>query len=225
MMTAAPFHSRRSQGGGALRPVLCTLAVVLILGWLFPPVHLHSFKKEQAAVASTTFNPTNFAATFWTGRLLPACAQAADVAKVVTTIVANSAKVHEQFGHTVGLSSSYFLFVQGSAHVVSADSDSIGLCLQATGTNVDVSVPLGFVFGNAVRDGTGLLDASSFPNAQQFNDISAALDHLVETQVLPEFQNLATVGKTVRFAGCVEVADEDQDLKPLKLVPLLVQAE
>ena len=171
------------------------------------------------------FNPTNFADLFWSEQLLPACGQSSDAGKVVATIAADPAKVRAQFGHTVGLGSSYFLFMQGTGHVVSADSDTIGLCLQTAGTNVEIAVPLGFVFGNAVRDGTGLLDASRFPNAQQFNDISAALDHRVETQVLPEFQRLAAVGKTVRFAGCVEVADEDQDLKPLKLVPILVKVD
>jgi len=223
--TAAHPNSRHSQSGGILRPAILALAGVVVLGWLFPPVHFHSLKKQQAEVASATFNPTNFAAAFWSGRLLPARDRAADVEKVVATIRTNPTKVREQFGHTVGLSSSYFLFVRGVGHVVSADADSIGLSLPAAGTNVEVTVPLGFVFGNAVRDGCGLLDASGFPNAQQFNDISAALDRIVETQVLPEFQKLATLGKTIQFAGCVEVTDEDQDLKPLKLVPISVAVE
>jgi len=51
------------------------------------------------------------------------------------------------------------------------------------------------------------------------------LDQIVETQVLPEVQKLATLGKTIQFAGCVEVTDEDQDLKPLKLVPISVAVE
>jgi predicted lipoprotein len=97
--------------------------------------------------------------------------------------------------------------------------------LQPEGDTADIVVPLGMVFGNAVRDGTGLLDSSSYPNAQEFNDISAALNSMVETNVLPQLQQMAKVGQRIQFAGCVEVADEEADLKPLKLVPTTVKPE
>jgi len=70
-----------------------------------------------------------------------------------------------------------------------------------------------------------LLDANAYPNSEQFNDISAALNHIAERQVLPELQRIAAIGKQIQFAGCVEVADEDQDLKLLKLVPIFVKAQ
>ena len=140
-------------------------------------------------------------------------------------IVTAPKQIREKFGRTVGVSSSYFLFLRGAGRVISVDSDNIGLSLTNEGDEADLLVPLGPVFGNAVRDGIGLLDSSSYPNAQEFNDISAALNNMVETNVLPHLQRIATVGKRVRFAGCAEVNDEDQDLKPLKLVPISVEAE
>ena len=85
-------------------------------------------------------------------------------------------------------------------------------------------IELGFVFGNAVRDATGLITASSYPNAQEFNDISAALNSMVEANVLPQLQQIAKVGDRIQFVGCAEVGDEDTDLKPLKLVPVMVKA-
>jgi len=85
-------------------------------------------------------------------------------------------------------------------------------------------IELGFVFGNAVRDATGLIKASDYPNAQEFNDISAALNSMVETNVLPQLQEMAKVGGRIQFVGCVEVGDEEMDLKPLKVVPIEVKA-
>jgi predicted lipoprotein len=90
---------------------------------------------------------------------------------------------------------------------------------------VDISVPLGLVFGNALRDGTGLLRASDYPNSQNFNDIATCLNHIAETQQLPALQHIAVAGKKLQFGGCVEIVDEDEDLKPLKLVPVLIKAE
>jgi hypothetical protein len=36
---------------------------------------------------------------------------------------------------------------------------------------------------------------------------------------------VARVGRRLRFAGCAEVADEDLDLDPLMLVPVLVEEQ
>ena len=208
-----------------LLPWLIAVVVVAGFGLLFPPVHVRSVKRVKEQIASTQFNATDFVGKFWNDQLPKATDQATDVEKLVTAITASPQKAHEQFGRSVGISSSYYFFVRGAGRVVSVSDDSIGLSLKNEGSDVDIAVPLGLVFGNAVRDGTGLLNSSTFPNAQQFNDISAGLNHIVETQVLPELQLIATIGKRVQFVGCVEVADEDSDLKPLKLVPISVKLE
>ena len=201
------------------------IAVITVLWWAFPPFHVRSLKEVRAAQVSMQFNPTNFVAKFWQDELLSATKHAADAAKVVETIAGNPKQVRKEFGRSVGIGSTYYLFLRGTGRIVSVSEDSIGLSLENTGDTVDVSVALGPVFGNAVRDGTGLLNPSDYPNAQDYNGISAALDHIVETKVLPEVQQIARVGVRVQFAGCAEVDDEDLDLKPLNLVPIYVKNE
>jgi predicted lipoprotein len=205
--------------------IIIGLVVLAILWWAFPPLHIRSLKKIRAAEASQQFNVTNFVADFWRDQLLPATAHATEATKLVAAIAASPQQAHKQFGRSVGISSTYYFFLRGSGRVVGVSADSIDLSLKDAGDVVDISVPLGPVFGDAVRDGTGLLSPSDYPNAQDFNGISAALDHTVETQVLPELQSLAKLGARVQFAGCAEVDDESQDLKPLKLVPVLVKPE
>ena len=201
------------------------LVVVAVLCWAFPPFHVRSLKKVRAAQAGAQFNPTNFVAGFWSDKLLPATGHAAEASRIVETIAHSPKQVRKEFGRSVGIGSTYYLFLRGTGRVVSVSDDSIGLSLENRGDTVDISVALGPVFGNAVRDGTGLLNPSDYPNAQDYNSISSALDHIVETKVLPEFQAIAKVGVRVQFAGCAEVEDEDLDLKPLNLVPIYVKPE
>jgi predicted lipoprotein len=208
-----------------LLPWLITAIAVAGFCRAFPPFHVRSLKQVKAAIAGAQFNPTNFVADFWKDQLLPATAHATDANKLVAAIAASPQQAHQQFGRSVGISSTYYFFLRGTGRVVGVSADSIDLSLKDEGAAVDISVPLGPVFGDAVRDGTGLLSPSDYPNAQDFNDISAALDHTVETQVLPEWQRIAKAGVRVQFAGCAEVDDESQDLKPLKLVPVFVKPE
>ena len=217
-----------SSGGFEVKRRLPWIIVILLLAglcWAFPPVRFHSLKEVRAAQAGTQHNAKDVIESIWSDKLVPAAEQATDAAAIVEAIATDPKQVRERFGRTVGVSSSYFLFLRGSARVVSADEDAVGLSLKSSGDEADIVVPLGFVFGNAVRDATGLLSASNHPNAQEFNEVSAKLNEIVEKQVLPEFARLATVGQRLRFAGCVEVADEETDLKPLELVPIYVRPE
>jgi predicted lipoprotein len=202
-------------------PALVVLTALAVLCWLLPPFRVRSLKAVRAAEENQQFNATDFARRFWQEQLLPAADQATEATAIWERITADPRSVREHFGRTVGVGSSYFLFLRGSGRVVSADQNSVGLSLRPAGDEPQIVIELGFVFGNAVRDATGLIQASSFPNAQEFNDIAAALNGLVETNVLPHVERLANRGRRLRFAGCVEVGDEDLDLKPLKLVPIL----
>ncbi len=87
-----------------------------------------------------------------------------------------------------------------------------------------MSLETGNIFGNAVRDGTGLLNVNDFPNSQDFNALSSEINRRIEQQVLPALRKAAAVGATVRFAGCAEIVDEDTDLHPLRIVPFIVEA-
>jgi predicted lipoprotein len=208
-----------------LLPWITALVLLILLCWAFPPFHVRSLQAVREAQAGGKFDAADFAARFWSGTLLPAVDQAADAAAVLDRIATDPKSVRQQFGRTVGVGSSYYLFLRGDGRVVSLDEENLGLSLKPDGNEAQIVIPLGFVFGNAVRDATGLIQASSYPNAQEFNAISAALNGLVETNVLPQLQQAAKVGRRIHFAGCVEVGDEEQDLKPLKLVPVLVKAD
>jgi predicted lipoprotein len=208
-----------------LLPTLMVIAVLGVLCAAFPPFQVRSLKAVRAAQAGGEFNAADFAGRFWNGELLPAVAKAADAAAVLDKIAADPKSVRERYGRTVGVGSSYYLFLRGDGRVVSVDGEAVGLSLKPDGTEAQIVVPLGFVFGSAVRDATGLIQASSFPNAQEFNDIAAALNSIVETNVLPQLKRAANVGSRIRFAGCAEVGDEDLDLTPLKLVPIEVKEQ
>lgn len=191
----------------------------------FPPIHIRSKKARQDAIAETTFNPAAFVGKFWTERLLPASGQAADAEKILAVVAESPGKVREQFGRTVGISSSYGIHIRGKGRVVSISEDAVGLAVLSKDDVADVTIPLGFLVSNIVRDGTGLLNSSSYPNAQEFNEIAAELNKIVEEKVMPEVKRVAVVGKQLEFVGCVEVEDEETDLKPLDVVPISVKSE
>lgn len=204
---------------------LITAVVVAGICRLFPLFHVVPLKTVKAEQTAAKFDATHFAETFWTNKLVPETEQAVDAKTLLAAIQSDAAGAKKKCARSVGLSESYFYFLSGSGRVLAVSDDGISLAVTDKSTNAEVLLQTGLIFGDAIRDGTGLLDPSAYPNSQDFNDISAALDHIVETRVLPDLKREAKVGVTISFAGCAEVDDESTDLRPLKVVPIRAKVQ
>jgi predicted lipoprotein len=195
---------------------------VAVTAWAFPLFHIVPLDKARESKEEANVNAAEFAKRFWNERLTPALSRASDARAVLDAIDGDFRAARGQYGRTVGISNSYFVFIQGAGRIVNADSKGVGLAVRDRGAGPDVVLPVRMVFGNAVRDATGLLDMDRFPNSRDFNDIATALNHIVETRVLPELRDRAVVGRKIRFVGCAEVSPDAKRRKPLKLVPVRV---
>lgn len=204
---------------------LIALAIAASVGWRFPLFHVVPLKTAAAEKAAETFDAAKFAEKFWTNQLLPSVPKAVDAGVLLPAIQADPAAAKKKFSRTVGLGETYFYFVSGTGRVVAISDDAVSLAVTDHSTNAEIALQTGLVFGDAIRDGTGLLNVSDYPNSQDFNDISSALDHLVETRVLPKLRAQAKVGAKISFAGCAEVDDESTDLKPLVVIPIQTKSE
>lgn len=194
------------------------MVLLLVLFPLFRLVPL-STTREQADDAS--FNAVRFMETFWSGPLMAATEDAVSVVVVREALLADPVAAAAEYGHRLGLSGSAAYLVRGEGRVVEVTEDGVAIALDESG-NVAIRIEIGPVFGNAIRDGSGLFDVSAFANTRDFNDLSAEINRRVEEQVLPELKAGAAAGSTIRFSGGIEVAD-GQDLSvPLVLVPVQV---
>jgi len=206
-------------------PWLIALVVLAGLCWRFPLFHVVPLAQAAKEKAAATFNPSVVAEKFWDEQLLKSLGQAVKIEALLPAIQADAAAAKQKFSRSVGVSESYTYFVSGAGRVLAVSDEEILLALTGGATDAEISLQVGLLFGNAIRDGTGLLEVSDYPNSQDFNAISEALNRLIETRVLPKLRESVKVGTTVRFTGCAEVNDESADLKPLKVVPIQAAIE
>jgi predicted lipoprotein len=202
--------------------ILGTLAAVGVLSWFFPLFHVESREALRAAKEQTAFHAADFVDKHWSAQLMPALADAPEAVTVLAALRENPKLAGTQFGRTVGLGRSTLYFVRGIGTIVSVDKRQIGVSLAGSAGEADVALETGLLFGNTVRDATGLLSGDDFPNSQQFNEVSSELNRVIETTVLPSLRERARVGDTIEFVGCAAVTSVPRDYTPLKLVPLEV---
>jgi predicted lipoprotein len=196
-------------------------ASTAMLTYFLPLFHVVPLNDTGQHSAS---DPAAFVDRFWTEELIPGAAQAVDATGLVAALREDRQSAREAHGRSVGLGGVYYYFVTGIGRVVSVEKNSVGLALRDGEDEVEVLLETGNIFGNAVRDGTGLLDVNDFPNSQDFNALSSEINRRIEEQVLPALRTVA-VGASIRFVGCAEIMDEATDLHPLRVVPFVVEVQ
>lgn len=203
------------------------IAVVAAAGlcWAFPLFHVVPLRQATAQKEADVFSPAQFVEKFWNETLLKSLDKAVQAEVLLPAIQRDATAARKAHAHQLGLSDSYTYFVAGRGQVLTVAEDEISLAITPGATNAEIVLLTGLVFGNTVRDGTGLLNVNDYPNSQDFNDISAELNKLIEMRVQPQLRERAKVGDTIRFTGCAEVSDESTDLRPLKLIPIQAEAE
>jgi predicted lipoprotein len=190
--------------------------------WVFPLFHVVRLDTMQAAEQRTAFNARTYVARFWQDRLLPSLEAAADAQTVLSAMDEDRPAALSKFGRKTGVGRNTLLLIQGTGTIVGVDAKGVGVSLMRVETIPDVVLHAGLLFGNSVRDATGLLNSSDFANSQQFNDLSTELNRHIELHVIPILKEKAAVGRQVRFVGCAEVSDNAGKVRPLTLIPLVV---
>jgi predicted lipoprotein len=206
--------------------VAATLAAVAFF-WTFPLFRIVPLKSAAGTLALTSaagaFDPAAAAAKLWSGELRDAAQRAADASVVASALRADPQAARKQHARSVGMGSAYY-FIRGSGRVVARDRNTLRIALDTPQPAI-VALRIGPIFGNAVRDGCGLLDVNQVPGLHEFNALSAELNKLVESEVLPVLHDKADVGALVTFAGCAEapetVAAGDEPL--LIIIPVMAE--
>ncbi len=208
-----------------MRRVLFWFIGLVIIGGvccLCPPFRIVPLGQAGQKQLHGAFDAPAFARALWNQKLMPATARAVPIAELLTSLTQDPTAARQRFGRALGLTSTICFFVRGSGRIVAVEKEGVGVALDDAPAGSGVRLSTGLLFGNTIRDATGLLNVNDFPNSQDFNAISAELNRLVENQVLPTLRSHAVEGKRIRFAGCVEL-EEGPAPKILPIIPVKVE--
>jgi predicted lipoprotein len=201
------------------------VALLIAVGvvWRFPLFHVVWLDEAPSVNAAEKFSPAEFADSFWNERLLPSLGESPDAAIVLAALRDDPKQAAQQYGRSVGVSRSRLICVRGEGTIVSVDIQGVGVSLTGASGSPDVILQTGLLFGNTVRDVSGLVDAGEFSNSRHYNDISAELNRIVETQVIPRMKETAQVGNAITFIACGQLSPDQGTAIPLRLIPLKIE--
>src|SRR6185436_6769433 len=129
---------------------------VLVLLWLVPPFRIVSLKAARQGLGAKAFDAASFVDQFWKERLIPAADRAADAAALLRELRADPKAARAKYARNVGLGDTHYYFIKGEGRVVKVDGKGISLAVDPDSSTAQIIITTGNIFGNSVRDGSGL---------------------------------------------------------------------
>lgn len=106
------------------------------------------------------------------------------------------------YGNRLGIGNSAFFMVNCSGKVVEKTDSGITV---GTIQNLSVFIDTKFIFGNAIRDASGLVRLTDYKTNADFNKLSEALNAIIREKTIPAELTVISVGDSVQVQGAIKL--------------------
>ncbi len=190
------------------------VALVLIVG--YNSVYIKKLDEVNAG-AVKTFDAAAYADTYFYKELPAETSKAPEIGKLIGLIKTDPDNTFKTYGHALAIGTTRYFLVTGDGQVSNIDNNGV-MILTASGNSILLETE--YVYGNAVRDASGLVDVNKFSNTMDLNNISADVDKIIRTKVLPPVVSQLKKGDRVQFTGAISLNQAHLQLDEIEVTPI-----
>ena len=194
------------------------IAVILFVA--YNSVYFKKLDEVNAASAAKQFDAPAYARNFLDKKLLPNLDKAIEINRLLSLVETTPDNAFKTYSHALGIGNVRYFLVQGEGTITAIDENDVTLSVQTDTSNHSIKLATEFVYGNAVRDASGLIDINEFNSTMDFNNISAETNKIIRAEVLPPFKANAKLGNKVRFYGALELNQAHINLENIEVIPI-----
>lgn len=196
-------------------------ACLLLVG--YHSVYFEKLSEVRKAESGTNTDIKAYTRDFWNNKLPSSLEKAIDINELVSLIKAEPEKAFAEHAHALGIGNLQYFMVKGEGQVTAISDNNVELLIKGEDENRKLRIETELVYGNSVRDASGLLNMNAFKNTSEFNEVSAGINKIIRKEVLPPFKEKAKKGDKIRFTGAVELNSKFLKLDDLEVTPVQLQ--
>ena len=183
------------------------------------------FKKLSAleTTAIGEFDATVFSRKLWDERMPAKIDSAMILSLLIRSIDKDGETAIDKHTNALAIGNYRYALVKLDATVTDVKEDEVMLSTAHNDTLITVNLATEFIYGNAIRDASGLVQVKDFPNTTHLNGISEGLNKIIRTSVLPTFKSVIKKGDSVNIIAAVELNKEHIHWNGIELLPVQIQ--
>ncbi|HEX6891625.1 MAG TPA: DUF2291 domain-containing protein [Chryseolinea sp.] len=198
------------------------LLIVLIAFLGYKSVYFRKLDDVKAASSSKAFNATTFARNFYDNKLLLRADSAVDLGALISLLRSEPGQAFNKYSNALAIGNIRYFLVRGEGRITSIGDYATAIELAGQSVKTNINIATEFVYGNAIRDASGLLKLNDFSNTADFNSISENINSIVRNEVLPGFVAKSKPGIGVKFAGAIELNEKYLAIDSIEVIPIRI---
>jgi predicted lipoprotein len=194
--------------------------LVAVLG--YNSVFFERLDAHNLSTSKTGFDGAGFARNLFDNELIPRLDSAVELRSLLVLLNENPEQAFEDYSHSLAIGNVRYFLVRGEGAISSIGENTIHITLKGDATNSVIPVTTEFIYGNAIRDASGLINLSEFDNTADVNKVSEEINNIVRNEVLAAFTVNAKAGDKVKFVGAIELNRVHVDVSSIEVVPIQI---
>jgi predicted lipoprotein len=200
-----------------------TLSIVALLVIAYNSVYFKSLDDVKAASAVKQFDAPSYARNFFDKKLLPSIDKAVEIDALLKLVQSDPAQAFHSYSHALGIGNIRYFLVKGEGIIKEIGENTTTISYASDTAHKQLDIATEFVYGNAIRDASGLININEFNSTMDFNNVSAEINKIVRSEILPSFKANGKVGDRVKFSGAIELNQAHLNLDHIEVVPISLE--
>lgn len=196
------------------------ILLLLVIGWVgFKSVYIKKLS-EVEKTNDEKFDAVAFSKKLWDEKMPARLDSAVGFSTLIEALKTNPTEAFEKYSNAMGIGNYRYSLVKLTGTAAEIKEDEIIIQANQGDSLINVTLATEYVYGNAIRDASGLLDIKDFTNTTDLNSISEQLNATVRNVVLPPFKKLVKQGDRIEATGAIEINKEHVRVSNLELIPV-----
>lgn len=186
---------------------------------MYNSLYVRPLNEKLADSSKVAFDAKSFVDSIWTTDLLGAYDSATNIINLLGELKKNSELTFAQKGRALGIGNIGYFKVVVEGTVLSVNENNV--LVQVAERLIEIETE--FIFGNAVRDASGLIKVNDYGETSDFNSVSESINDKIRNEVIPDFRGKVKKGDLVNVKGALELNKAHLNLKLPEVIPVSIQ--
>ncbi len=201
------------------------IAVIALLGYKSVYVEKLSTRKTNTVAE---FDAVGFSKKLWDEKMSAKMDSAIELSVLMSAINADKETAINKYTNALAIGNYRYALVKVTGIVTQINEDDIVLKTNYGSTSMidsvgTITIATEFIYGNAIRDASALVQVKDFPNTNDLNSVSEQFNKIIRTSVLPSFKSTIKKDNKINIVAAVEINKEHIHWQSIELLPLRLQ--
>lgn len=198
---------------------LLVLAIALVA---YKSVYVEKLSVHNGKTAQK-FDPVSFSKKLWLEQLPSKMDSAVTLINLIGAVAKEKEIALQEYTRALAIGNYRYALVKANLLVTTVNEDEVLATVSTVDSTIQVKLATEFIYGNAIRDASGLVRVEDFPNTSDLNGISEELNRIVRTDVIPAVKGKIKAGDKLEVVAALELNKEHIHWQGIELYPVRIQ--